>query len=375
MCTIQYLDGYKNVIADAFSRVFTNPEVFPTLSDFIPSKIDSPEPPASTKINASASAPAYSANSPLHPPTTSIPIVMSAASTTQSMAKKIEETPCRRPLLEIQIPKHQETGSPLAIAVPASTAIPASPLPTPTPATLSAVQTIEQLVKADPERYQTKEMQLPKYDPMNKASKEAAAWRTTHAMRHYTACDDPTCVIHRSSHEYRKCFTTWNHYQYCNNNGHYTGLCPIKLHDDTYMESPKLPLQCLQPGVPGWVLQIESLSNSSDISVSLPATPSQSTTPPGAPTPPLDIDYDSSTSSETMISSLTSPVTKLAPRPRSPGPYYLSDPETLHSYSPVPEAREYAFRPRIAFNDGAHETTEELTFKSFNSANTDMETR
>jgi len=45
ICTIQYIDGYKNVIADAISRVFINPKVLPTLSDFIPSKIDSPEPP------------------------------------------------------------------------------------------------------------------------------------------------------------------------------------------------------------------------------------------------------------------------------------------------------------------------------------------
>ena len=100
MCTIQYIDGYKNVIADAFSRVFINPEVLPTLSDFIPSKIDSPEAPASTTINTSISASAHSANSPLRPPTTPTTIVMSAASTTRSMAKKAEGTP-RRPLLEI----------------------------------------------------------------------------------------------------------------------------------------------------------------------------------------------------------------------------------------------------------------------------------
>jgi len=68
------------------------------------------------------------------------------------MAKKAKGTP-RRPLLEVQIPKRQETGSPLAIAVPASLDIPASPLSAPTPAPQSAVQTIEQLVKADPERY------------------------------------------------------------------------------------------------------------------------------------------------------------------------------------------------------------------------------
>jgi len=104
MCTIQYIDGYKNVIADAFSQVFINPEVLPTLSDFISYKIDSPEPPASTTINASISAPAHSANSPLHPSPAPTPVIMSAASTTRSMAKKTEGTP-RRPLLEIQIPK------------------------------------------------------------------------------------------------------------------------------------------------------------------------------------------------------------------------------------------------------------------------------
>jgi len=91
------------------------------------------------------------------------------------MAKKAEGTP-RRPLLEIHFPKCQETGSPLAIAVPASPAIPASPLPAPTPAPQSAVQTIEQLVKAHPERYQTKKMQLHRHDLLNEASVEAAGW-------------------------------------------------------------------------------------------------------------------------------------------------------------------------------------------------------
>jgi len=141
---------------------------------------------------------------PLTPPTT---IVMSAASTTRSIAKKAEGTP-RHPLLEIQIPKRQETGSPLAIAVPASPAIPSAPLPAPTPAPQSAVQTIEQLGKSDSERYQTKKIQLPRHDLSSEASVEAAGWLAQHAMMHYTACDDSTCVIHRSSHEYRKLFTT-----------------------------------------------------------------------------------------------------------------------------------------------------------------------
>ena len=153
MCTIQYIDGYKNVIADAFSQVFINPQVLPTLSDFVPCKIDAPEPPAATAINASISAPTHSANSPLHPPSAPTPIVMSAVSTTRSMAKKIQETPRHHLLLEIQIPKRQETSSLLAIAVPASPTILASPLPASTPAPLSAVQAIEQLVKADPECY------------------------------------------------------------------------------------------------------------------------------------------------------------------------------------------------------------------------------
>jgi len=218
-------------------------------------------------------------------------------------------------------------------------------------------------------------MQLARHDRSNEVSVEAAGWQAQHAMLHWIACDDPTYVIHRSSHEYRKSFKDWNYCQYYNNHGHYTGSCPVKLHDDTYTESPQLPPQCLQPGVPGWVLQMESLPNSSDISVGLPATPPQSITPPGATRPPLDLDYDSFTSAETMNSSPPSPVMKLAPRPRSPVPNYSSDPETLPSYSPVPEAREYAFRPRIVYNDGANETTEELTFKSFNSADPDKESR
>jgi len=129
----------------------------------------------------------------------------------------------------------------------------------------------------------------------------------------------------------------------------------------------------LQPGVPGWVLQMESLPNLSDISVDLPATPLLSTTPPGAPTPLRDLDYDSSSSSETMNLSPPSPVTKLAPRTCSPEPNYSPDPETLPSYSPVPKAREYAFCPRIILNDGANETTEQLTFKSFKTTDLDME--
>jgi len=105
ICPLQYIDSYKNVIADAFSRVFINLEILATLSDFFPSKIEALEPPASTNIYASISAAASSANSSLHLSMTCIPIVISAASTTQSIAKKIEETPQHHPFLEIHIPK------------------------------------------------------------------------------------------------------------------------------------------------------------------------------------------------------------------------------------------------------------------------------
>jgi len=128
------------------------------------------------------------------------------------MAKKTEETPARhRPLLEIQIHKHQETGSALVIAILATPTISASPLPTPTPAPLSTVQTIKQLVKTSSEHYHTKKMQLPRHDPMNEASREATAWHAQYSLLHYTTCNDPTYIIHRPSHEYRKSFTTWNY--------------------------------------------------------------------------------------------------------------------------------------------------------------------
>jgi len=101
--------------------------------------------------------------------------------------------------------------------------------------------------------------------------------------------------------------------------------------------------------------------------------PPQSTTPPGAPTPPLDIDYDLSTASEEVDSSPLSPVTKLAPRPRSPEPNCSFDPETLPSYSPVPKVEEHAFQLKVVYYDGPHETTQELSFKSYNRPNPNMQ--
>ena len=81
-------------------------------------------------------------------------IVMSAMPTNQLMAKKNEEMHTHQhSLLEIQIPKYQEMGSSLAISIPSTPPVLASPLPTATPALLSAVQTIAQLGKADPECY------------------------------------------------------------------------------------------------------------------------------------------------------------------------------------------------------------------------------
>jgi len=102
---------------------------------------------------------------------------------------------------------------------------------------------------------------------------------------------------------------------------------------------------------------MESLPNSSNISVGLPATPPKSTTPPEAPTPTLDIDYNLSTASEEVDSSPLSPVMKLATHLHSPEPNCSSDPKTLPSYSPVLEAEEHAFRPKVVYYDGPYETT------------------
>jgi len=43
-CKIQHIGGNKNVIVNALSRVFINPSLVPSLSDFIPHFIDSPQP-------------------------------------------------------------------------------------------------------------------------------------------------------------------------------------------------------------------------------------------------------------------------------------------------------------------------------------------
>jgi len=103
-----------------------------------------------------------------------------------------------------------------------------------------------------------------------------------------------------------------------------------------------------------------------------PATLLQPTTPPGALTPPLDIDYNSSKASEEVDSSTPSPVTKLATRTYCPEPHYSSDAETLPSYLLVLEAEEHAFRLEVVYYDRPHKTTQELSFKSYNRRNPDM---
>jgi len=207
MCTIQYIDRYKNIIVDTFSYIFINLEILPTLSDFIPSKIDSLEPPVSTKINSSLSTPTSSEISPLHLLTISISIVISAVFTTRSMIKKNEETPARYcPLLEIQVPKHQETGSPLAIAISATPALPASALLDPTLALQSAVQTIEQLMKPDLECYHIKKIALFKDDPTNEVFINPAAWHARHALYYWTIYKDTYYLIYKLFYEYKKSF-------------------------------------------------------------------------------------------------------------------------------------------------------------------------
>jgi len=97
-CRILYLEGKANVIADAFSRVFINPSLVPTPSDFIPSSVDSSLPPqfsrspksfpSSFSFNPTPSSSSPNDSAPPDSPRTNhLPTIMTAATTTRSQAK------------------------------------------------------------------------------------------------------------------------------------------------------------------------------------------------------------------------------------------------------------------------------------------------
>src|SRR5205085_10733827 len=186
------------------------------------------------------------------------PVVMSAASTTRSMAKKPLQNE-RRPLLEIQIPA-READTPIAVQNPA-------------PEPKSAAQTIEALIKADPQRFLPKKIDLPPHDEKFAPSVEAANFRAKHAMMHHTVCPDQTCPIHRSSHMHSKRFYQNNHCMYCDQKGHYADACPINTRDKHKARDVARKWRTV-PGIPKWVTEVESLDSDNSNSIAPLAAPS-----------------------------------------------------------------------------------------------------
>jgi len=104
-CKIQHIGGNKNVIADALSRVFINPSLVPSLSDFIPHSIDCPQPlptfrapqdfSSSSKVIPSPPKTTPNDSSRRFPPITSHPTSITSVAMTRSQTKKSQSPALR----------------------------------------------------------------------------------------------------------------------------------------------------------------------------------------------------------------------------------------------------------------------------------------
>jgi len=168
-CKIQHIGGNKNVKADALSRVFINPSLVPSLSDFIPQSIDflqsllifrAPQDfSSSSKVIPSLPRTTPNDSSRRVPPITSHPTSITSAAMTRSQTKK-SQSPAPRdtsPTGSIHDQYHRvrankENSAPLAIMQ--------------TPPDNSAAEALFSLVPNDPS-FRPRPLRLPKHNPNN----------------------------------------------------------------------------------------------------------------------------------------------------------------------------------------------------------------
>jgi len=240
-CKIQHIGGNKNVIADALSRVFINPSLVPSLSDFIPHSIDSSQPlptfqapqDFSRRFKVISSPPKGTTNNSSHriPPITSHPTSITSVAMTRSQTKK-SQSPApsdNSPTGSIHDQYHRDRANKENSAPPAIMQ---------TPPNNSAVEALFSLVANDPS-FRPRPLRLLKHNPNNQDSILAATFRAQHVLMHYLSCGDSTCYTHCSSHLNSNRAPKDNWCAYCNRKGYYTTCCGINRQDKVYFEQEK----------------------------------------------------------------------------------------------------------------------------------------
>jgi len=229
------------VIADALSRVFINPSLVPSLSDFIPHSIDFPQPlptfrspqdfSGSSKIIQSL--PKTTPNDSFRrvPPITFHPTSITSAAMTRTQAKKSQSpTPKENsPTGSIHDRYHRDRANKTNSAPPAIMQMPPDN---------SAAEALFSLVANGPS-FRPRPLRLPRHNSNIQGSIMAATFRAQHALIHYLSCGDSTCITHYSSHLNSNRAPKDNWYAYCNRKGYYTTCCEINSQDKEYYEQEK----------------------------------------------------------------------------------------------------------------------------------------
>jgi hypothetical protein len=222
-CTIKHIGGHTNVIADAFSRVFLNPSVLPSKSDFIPSKLDPPEHlnSYSTLLNAHLCLPSRNStrSSPTIPSTDSSwprtvvdescpptrsqaphrPATIMAAASTRSQVRSRRTTP----QTSLSTPQEASQIPGTASNTPRrSPRIQHDQQPSVTPRYASAPPAQQ---PTGPITSDVVEEDSPQLDQVLDSAQviAAAKQRKEHVTKHWSACFDEYCPIHYSDHQMR----------------------------------------------------------------------------------------------------------------------------------------------------------------------------
>jgi len=229
------------VIADALSRVFINPSLVPSLSNFIAHSLDSPQPlptfgapqdfSSSSKVIPSLPKTTPIDSSYRVPPITSHSTSITSAAMTRSQVKK-SQSPAPRdnsPTGSIHDQYHGDRANKENSAPPAIMQ---------TPPDNTAPEALFSLVANDPS-FRPRPLRLRKYNPNNQDSILAATFRAEHALMHYLSCGDSTCYTDYSSHLNSNTAPKDNWCAYCNRKRHYTIFCEINRQDKEYFEQDK----------------------------------------------------------------------------------------------------------------------------------------
>ena len=225
-------------MADALSRMFINPSLVPSLSDFISHSIDSLQPlptfrapqDLSSSFKVIPSLPKTTPNNSSHrlPPITSHPTSITSAAMTRSQTKK-SQSPAPKdnsPTGSIHDQYHRDRDNKEYSAPPATMQMPPNN---------SAAEALFSLVANDPS-FRPRPLRLPKHIPNNQDSFLAATFSAQHALMHYLSCGDSSCFTHYSSHLNSNRPPKDNWCAYYNRKGHDTTCCELNRQDKEYFE-------------------------------------------------------------------------------------------------------------------------------------------